>query len=351
MLMSVALAWRAGEERALALLDGARAALLARAGRVPGVAFYRRARSARLVAVAVASVGAAFVLAVAATWPLLALSPVLLGIPHVASDLRYLVARPAPGLRWPARAFAPLLALFALSLALGLGGAPRMAAAAGGLAVLWAGLATPSSRRARAVFAAVAAFAGAIAVVRPATAGLVMAQGHNLVAVALAGWLVRRQLTAGWLVGALVAAGAVAILGGACDGWLAAPSAASWAEVAWRQTVTAAAPAGLDPLVLRRWVALFAFAQAVHYSAWIHLVPDALRAAERPVSFRRSFQLLCEDLGPSAARAVVVLSLALPIAACFSLDGARMAYLGLSVFHAYVELAAVAVLVLGRFRR
>jgi hypothetical protein len=359
MMMGVAVAVRAGasaiEGAVLDGLDGARAAVLTRAGRLPGVARLRRERELRLGAVMLGSIVVAFSLSVWATLPLLALAPVLLGIPHVASDVRYLLARPEPALRLPVRAVAPVLALFAASLLLGLCQVPRLAAAAGGLAVLWAGLATASSRRARALFLALGLVALLAALARPAAAGMVIAQGHNLVAVTLAGWLARRQLASGWLAAALIGVGVAALLSGACDDFLATPAAGTaaipWAETAWQQTVAAVTPSGLDPVLARRWVALFAFAQALHYSAWIHVVPDALRASARPVSFRRSYLLLRADLGPALARAVVILSVALPIAACLSFDGARGAYLGLSVFHAYLELAAVAVLVLSRFPR
>ena len=98
-----------------------------------------------------------------------------------------------------------------------------------------------------------------------------------------------------------------------------------------------------------RWVSLFAFAQAVHYAAWLHLVPDAERAGERPVSFRRSFALLRADLGSIGARAVVALCLVLPICALVWLDGARHFYIGLAVFHGFIELAWITMAVMSRF--
>jgi hypothetical protein len=336
------------EDAVIAALDGARAAILARLGRWPAVATYRRARGLRLVVVASATVLAAFVLAVGAPLSVLALSPILLGVPHVASDVRYLLARPREGARMPPRALGPVLALFLLSIALGLGGAARLAAGAGAAAVAWAALAVPATGRARFCFTAGLAAAAAVAIAHPTEAGMVMAQGHNLLAIALAGWLARRQLRAGWLPAALVLAGAAAIGAGACDGWLIAPGPA-FAETAWRETLAAVAPAGIHPTAARRWVAIFAFTQAAHYGAWIHVVPDALRAGERPPSFRRSFALLRAELGAVGARAAVAASLLVPAAALLSLDGARHAYLGFAVFHAYLELACVSVLVLARF--
>jgi hypothetical protein len=349
-MLSAAIRARAGgaEEGLVDLLDRARSAVLARAGAWPGVADYRRKRSLRLTLVAVVSVTVAFLLAVWATLPLLALAPVLLGVPHVASDVRYLLARPTGDLRVPARALWPVAVLFAASVALGISGQPVLAAGAGCLAVLVAGLAAPASWRARVVFLALGLAGAAVALRHPATAGIAIAQGHNLIAVALAGWLAHRQLAAGWVPAALLVAGIAALATGACDSWLAA---AGGSGRVWSETVAAVAPGGLDLVLARRWVAIFAFAQAVHYSAWLRVVPDALRASARPVSFRRSFALLRADLGGPGARAVVLLSLTFPVAACFSLDGARHAYVGLSVFHGYVELSCLAALAMSRLPR
>ena len=339
------------EEGALALLDRARAALLMRAARLPGVVAYRRRRGLRLLVVAVSTIAIAFLLAVLATGPLLALSPVLLGIPHVASDVRYLLAREGEA-RLPARALRPVTGLLLVSVACGLLQAYRCASAAGALAVLAAGLSVAAGWRARALFLGLGALAGAAVALRPAAAALALAQGHNFIAVLLAGWLVRRQLRAGWLPAALLLVAIAALAGGACDRWLGADDGAAFARTAWQDVLATASPAGLTPVVARRWVAVFAFAQAIHYSAWLRIVPDALRPSERPVSFRRSFALLGADLGgPLAARAVVLLCLALPLLACVSLDGARRAYFGFAVFHGYVELSCLATLVLARAAR
>jgi hypothetical protein len=216
--------------------------------------------------------------------------------------------------------------------------------------VLCAGLGAASGRVARAVFAALVLVTAALSLWRPAAATVALAQGHNLVAIALAAWVVRGKLRAGFIPAAAFLAGAAAIALGACDGWLRhalAPSAfapATFAEV--RATVV---PAGFDAARACRWVALFAFAQSVHYGAWLRVVPDAERATERPVSFRRSFRLLVADLGRPGALIAIALSLALPVGALLSPEGARRAYVQLSAFHGFIEIAFVACVVLARF--
>ena len=143
-----------GLGRALDVLDGARRALLRRLGRVSAIAALRRRRELRLTAVALSSIALAFVLALVATLPLLALSPLLLGVPHVASDVRYLLVRPLCGPGLPARAWRPVSALFVLAVGLGVAGEGRLALLAAGGAVLVAGLSTQALQRRQKVFPA-----------------------------------------------------------------------------------------------------------------------------------------------------------------------------------------------------
>ncbi len=337
-----------GLGRALDVLDGARRAVLRRLGRVSAIAALRRRRELRLTTVALSSVALAFVLALVVTLPLLALSPLLLGVPHVASDVRYLLVRPLCGSGLPARAWRPVSALFVLAVGLGVAGEARLALLAAGGAVLVAGLSTDAPVRARALFALLCGGVLAVATLWPRAAALVLAQGHNLVAIALAGWLVRARLRAGWLVALALAAGIAAIALGLCDGLLAGAGLGAGFGATWRDALATVVPDGVGPVVARRWVAIFAFAQSVHYGAWLRWLPDAARTGARPPSFRRSYQLLEQELGRPATLGVIGLSLALPLAACVSLDGARHAYLGLALFHGFIELAFVACLVLTR---
>lgn len=344
--MSVA---SAAEETILDWLDGARRSAVRRAGRLAPVAALRRRREVRLTVVAVASIVAAFFAAVLATVPLLLAAPLLLGVPHVASDVRYLLVRRAASGPAPA-ARAPMFALLAVSTACAVLGARPVAMVAAWAAVLCAGLFAPCARAPRVLFAALVSAATALSLWRPAAATMALAQGHNLVAIGLAAWMVRGKMRAGFIPAAAFAAGAAAIALGACDGWLrqaAAPLA--FAPTTFADALATVAPSGLDRAHAGRWLALFAFAQSVHYGAWLRVVPDAERAGDRPVSFRRSFRLLTEDLGRPGALGAVVLSLALPLGAFLSLEGARRAYLDLSAFHAFIEIAFVVCLVLARF--
>ena len=115
---------------ALAPLDAARGALLGFAGRA-----WRdplRRRDLRVALGGSLGVGASLVLAVLAPLWLLTLGPLLLGVPHLLSDVRYLVVRPALHRR---RWFLPLVAL-PLVVSLVLPGLPVALLAVAGALVL-----------------------------------------------------------------------------------------------------------------------------------------------------------------------------------------------------------------------
>ncbi len=342
-------------DRALAssleALDGVRRALLRRAGRLGVVAALRRRRELRLTVVAVMSIAAAFAAAVLMTFPLLLAAPLLLGVPHVVSDVRYLLVRRASRGTAPVGS-APVLGLLAVSTALSLLGAGPPALAAAWAAVLCAGLMASSGRLARAAFAALVLSAAVLSLQHPRAATIALAQGHNLVALALGAWVVRGRLRGGFVPAAVFVAGAAAIAFGACDGLLRhALSAGASSSATFADVRAAVVPAGFDGVRALRCVALFAFAQSVHYGVWLRVVPDAERTAARPVSFRRSFGLLEDDLGPVGARVAILLSLAFPLAALLSAEGARRIYVQLSAFHGFIELSFVACFALARFPR
>jgi hypothetical protein len=317
-------------------LDLARGRVLGTVGRWPAAQTLARRRGVRLCVVGCASVVAAFAGVALVPLMMLAVAPVLLGVPHVAADLRYLVVRRAT---LPRRAWAPLaVAAIMSTVAAALGDVPLMVACGLGGVALAAALAHGRPAR-RALVTAVVALLLAGALAAPRTAALTMAQAHNFVAVALALWLVRDKMRLPWLPALLFGAGVVAIAAGALDAPLGA--ALARAGHATALFATAVAPRSAPSVVILRSVGVFAFAQAVHYGAWLRVVPDGERAGERPIGYRRSLALLRADFG-RATTLVIILSVALPLAACFALADARGAYFTLAAFHGYLELAFVA---------
>ena len=96
--------------------------------------------------------------------------------------------------------------------------------------------------------------------------------------------------------------------------------------------------------MVQRLVLLYAFAQAVHYWAWLRLIPEEDRVRETPRTFRKSWRALHDDLGPYLLVGAGVGLLGLAAWSVFDLASARIEYLRFVRFHAVLELAALSVL-------
>lgn len=292
-------------------------------------------RARRVWWLAVVSIVAAFVAtALVPLWSL-ALGPVVLGVPHLVSDVRYLVVK--PGLhRLPlfvVLAGAPLLVT-------SLGAGPEVGLFAIGPAVLAGGGLRASWRLL--VTGVVAAALVAWAVIDGYRFQLVFVHAHNLVAVALWWSLSERRSSMAW-VPLLTVAGAGIILLGGLDGLVTAAGgwSAPWTGTSFTEFVESSAP-GLDPTMAARLVLSFCFLQSVHYAVWLRLVPDDARTRPAPRTFVASWRALTVDFG--AALLMVLLLVALGIAAWGVVDlvEARWGYLRLAAFHGYLELAIAA---------
>ncbi len=317
------------------VLDRARGQLFGVIGRWPAAQALARRRGLRLALVALASLGLAFAGAALLPLLLLAVAPLVLGVPHVAADVRYLVVRRDA---LPRRAWAPLAVAAAVCTLGSALGDLQLMAAGGWSGVALAALFAVGACWRRAIIAAFAVTAGALAWRWPTAATLVMAQGHNFIAVALALWLARRRLRVWWLPALAFGVAVTAIAVGVLDVPLGA-ALASGSGV--RLTATTIVPAGATSTLALRLIGVFSFTQAVHYAFWLRLVPDAERAGERPIGYRHSLALLRRDFG-RATPLVILLALALPLSACLNAVAARNAYFTLAAFHGYLELAFVA---------
>lgn len=267
---------------------------------------------------------------------MLALGPLIWGVPHILSDVRYLVVRPGHHRRL-ALAFAAGLPL--LAAALGGGVKAGLCAAIGALCVargaLW--------RRALGVTVLTLAVAGA------ATLGwaaeVLFAHAHNFIAVALWwAWRPRGDRWSVWPLALFVVATGV-ILGGAADPWLASAFDAGWAldGQSGRYFAIQLAP-GLPQTWGLRMVMLFAFAQTVHYGIWLRLIPEDDRPHRTPRSFLASWRALEADFGRWALWGTLAACAGLMSWAMLDLLGARVGYLRLANFHGHLELAAAALL-------
>ena len=281
---------------------------------------------------------------VAPLWVLL-LGPLVLGVPHVVGDLRYLLIRRHGGPGWAALlpAGIPLLAMTALRAAsvAGLGVFPRWELACGVATVLGFVSTAPAGRGLRVAVSGLVLVAGALALDHALLAALVLGHAHNLVGVGL--WLTlacrRRAVRAPWLLALTFAAILVALLTGALEpvSGLSAPVEG----FEFGELVDTLAP-GLDPTLGFRLVLAFAFAQSVHYAVWTRLLPGALSDGPAAPTLRRALRALRADVGAWGVRAAVVGAILVPAMGVMDPVGTRALYLSLVLFHGWLELGAAA---------
>lgn len=314
-------------------LDGARARLLH--ATMPVSSYFVSRRAQRVAAMGVISILVALVgTAVAPMW-MLALGPIVLGVPHLLADLRYCVVRPAWH-RQPA-------------MWIGVGVPLLLVAVTGHTAVGFAAVAgacaASSGPRLRVLLVmGLAITAAVVCVWAGPRASLVLVHLHNVVAVIL-WWRWREGPTrlralpvAAFLAGSLlIACGGLdpvlaTLAGGPLGGDLS-------------MHMHSLAP-GLDGVLGLRVVLLFCFAQSVHYVIWLRLVPEDDRARPTPRSFHASWRALVDELGVAVPCVAMLLALALAIWAVADLHAARLGYLRAAEFHVFLELALLGQLVI-----
>jgi hypothetical protein len=309
-----------------------------------------RSRGARVSLFLTAHATAAFALAVAAPAFLIAVTPLLFGVPHVAADVRYLLVRRGWTRAWLATCAAFALALIALRVAAESGTrlAPSLAIEQG-IAASWvvvgaaAGLLAAPSRRGWVALAAAAGLA-VVAVSAPRPFRMILLHGHNLLAVGI--WLIlfRRQGPGRrlmWVPAAAVLVGAVVLTSGRLLGWTVAHG---WLSVAGLHLLAAAdwlAPGLPDSIALGLTTA-FAFLQAVHYLIWLVAIPAADRPGDGGRSWRAAWRDLVRDLRPGGVTVVAALTVAVAAAGLLAAAPTRRLFLSIASFHAWLELAVLA---------
>ncbi len=329
-------------------LDQVRASLYRAGFRIGAVKSVLVSRDRRIATKATVGFLFALVLTLALPMWLFTLSPLLFGVPHLASDFRYLVIRPSAAGVWKKLCVLFCVGLFAIAtfdcLSAGKFGLPTEMLLAASWIALSAILGARESTHRRSVFIVGAALmVGALLIRFPQVSRIVFAHLHNVVALVLWAVIFRRNRRS--LALPLCAIG-VALL---CFGVLATVPAAerlgsaTFAGLSLADVASALAPG----LSLRIAIALslsYVFLQAVHYQVWLGLVPDEQVRGAGTISFRMSLRSLVRDFGPLGISAIVVATIAVLAAAAFRVHATRDVYLRLIVFHGYLELAAFAYL-------
>ncbi|MCC6332414.1 MAG: hypothetical protein IT380_00335 [Myxococcales bacterium] len=277
------------------------------------------------------SVGTSFALVLAAPLWVLALGPVLLGVPHLVADLRYLVVK--PGLH---RHFVPASLAAACLVAVGFG-APSVV---GLFAMVPAVLAARADGWKKGLALGVWLVLSVCAWRDEYAFLLAFLHAHNLLALAL-WWRVRPRDGRAAVTVLLVLAGAAALLFGLGDGVIAALGGFSSPGTGtdFTELVASIAP-DVEPTLALHLVLSFAFLQSVHYALWVRLIPEDARERPAPRTFRASLQALAQDFGRPLLALACLVALGIAVWGAFDLPGARWGYLRLATFHGYLELAA-----------
>lgn len=336
------------------MLDRLRTPLLSWSSRQPTLRGFVVDKETRLAGLSIGHAAFAVLGALFCPSLLLVVGPVLFGVPHVASDIRYLVLR-----RDNPRGFASLVVGFSLSL-IGLRmlevgdlGDEIFARVEILLVFAWAlatfALAAFAARqitwRQSAVTAALTGIAW-IAFANPTLARVVFAHAHNAIGIVVWYVLFRRGTWRGLLpLGFIVLAGAGLYLAGGQVperfGW------PEWFDLHVRTAATWLAP-GLPIADQRGLVLVYVFLQSVHYAVWLVMVPQEVRRQNGSPTFAMSLKSAWLDFGPKGLLLIGALSSAVLAAALVDPLTTSSVYLFVTPFHGYLEVVVLALWVATR---
>jgi hypothetical protein len=274
-------------------------------------------------------------------------APLVLGIPHILADVRYLLLSPYRPI-----ALRPRDALVAAGLvAFAVIEAPQL----GAMVVIGAALLSPArlalmparnapaparlARRRAAVLAAAIALAYA-AWSSPVITSYAIMHAHNVVALAVLVALARHRRTAWALTTAALATTAV-ILTGALDAVLPMRALDQISGYVLPDAAFDAWPTA----ACARLALTFVFLQGVHYAVWLRLIPAVVRPHRGMRGFGASVRALERDCTIPVTAIVAAAALALPAMAILGASDAatlRDLYVRLAGGHAYLELAVLA---------
>lgn len=184
----------------------------------------------------------------------------------------------------------------------------------------------------------------------PIETALVLFIGHNYVA--LLPWYkscqTKKDRTAFWAFTALYIALSVAIYFGAIDPVYRyfSPSA-SIEFLGWNYFDIVASFGALpeDHDFWFRIVSLFAFSQSVHYFIWMKAVPENYIPQQNPQTFQWSFDKLTNDFGISSVYFLLALVLiGVGFWFVFEFQMARLVYFAFASYHGFMEISALAFL-------
>lgn len=331
---------------ATAPLDGLRQAALAAITRSQHLTRVVARRDARVPFIATAQI--VLLLAVTVTRPLwlFVLGPIVLGIPHLASDIRYLILRQRVAREVLLVACAGAAIFLGLRLLDLFHAAPAHSAGVEiGTAVAWIAVAISSGaheRKSRAPLVALPFLLalGTLAMLHAGTTRIVFAHAHNVIGVAAWVVLFRKNKRAALLPGIALALAITLLLSGAALPFIGKAAFTSFGfDLSFVGRYLAP---GTSPRVAAAVALSFVFLQSVHYATWLVWIPQDNLPGEGTFTFRMTARSLLTDFGLPALMILGVLAIALASAAAFDARRAVATYMSLATFHGYLEIALLA---------
>lgn len=296
-----------------------------------------QSRSRRLVALTALGLFTATVSAVFAPAFMFVWGPLLLGVPHLLADVRYL-AFPQYAqcvLRWRDLG---VVAVLAATLVW-----PRPEI--GWAAVVWAATcAVPPPTRAGwiryglVLFTTIAVYA--VVWKFPIWFSYAFVHAHNVIGILLFVAIfarARMHRVARWTLGVSVVTVVTLIGVGAFD---MVQRRDALLPLAW-WVLPQEALEVLSPAAWQRVVVAFVFMQGVHYVVWLRLIPEAVRKRDGLRGYQASLAALRAEFGPWVVAGVACVGAVLLAYGFWRAWDARLWYLRLAGFHAYFELVFV----------
>ena len=326
-------------------LDEARQAALAAATKSRTLTRIIARKGTRVPFIATLQILALFaVTAVRPLW-LFVLGPILLGIPHLASDARYLLIRQRVAREIIFVSIAATLVFTGIQALELFHAAPaHWTGLEIATATAWIGAAIVAGARERKnralLFALLplAAF-GAFATWHAAMTRVVFAHLHNVVGVTAWVLLFRKNKKTAILPALAIVIGVGLLLSGATFALSANAFRAFGFDLS---TIGRGLAPGASPSVAAGAALSFVFLQSVHYAAWLVWIPQDNLPGQGTFTFRMTARSLRADFGVVALAMIALAMIALSGTAAFDPHRAVRTYMSLATFHGYFEIAILA---------
>jgi hypothetical protein len=342
-------------EHAVAPLDVLRRAAFRTATQSSTLTRILARRETRIAALGSAQVLVLFALAV--RWPVAMyfVGPVVLGVAHLAADVRYLVFRLTlpRALVVTSAVLAVLLTTVRLCVGLHVANAILGAEADMALGALWVGVALglrfQGSPVKLAVGAPVFLAAAAFLVTQAALMDLALVHLHNVFAFVL--WITLFRRRPGWAaLPLLVVVLALAfLLSGRYLPWTAEHGGLLAFGQRGARLASGFAP-GMTARTAMAITTTLVFLQSVHYAVWTNWIAQDCLPGEGTPTFRMTVRSLTADFGKVGLGLVVLIIVLFACAACWRLHASVSWYMTLARAHVWFELAVFAYFV-GRAAR